>query len=40
MRERVNPEGFAPGEYIRDELEDRRLTQVEFAKIWDGLCSS
>src|SRR5579862_5180086 len=33
MRERINPEGFAPGEYIREELETRRLTQVEFAKI-------
>ena len=32
MRERI-PEGSAPGEYIRAELEARSLTQVEFAKI-------
>src|SRR5580698_8458765 len=29
----VIPEGSAPGEYIRRELDHHRLTQVEFAKI-------
>jgi len=33
MRDRVPAEVFPPGEYVRDELEERGWSQVEFAEI-------
>jgi HTH-type transcriptional regulator/antitoxin HigA len=33
MAERINPEGFTPGEYIREELVERGWTQIDLAEI-------
>ena len=35
MSERVPAEVFPPGEYVRDELEDRGWTQQDLAQIFD-----
>lgn len=33
MAQRINPEAFTPGEYIREELDERGWTQVDLADI-------
>ena len=33
MAQRINPEAFPPGEYIREELDARGWTQLDLAEI-------
>ena len=33
MAQRINPEAFTPGEYIREELGERGWTQLDLAEI-------
>ena len=36
MAQRINPEAFPPGEYIREELGERGWTQIDLADILVG----